>query len=57
MNEQERERHIKQNKICERLLLSCTSTYFCGKVAQEGFLFQGLLSLRIKYAPINKDLQ
>ena len=34
MNEQERERHIKQHKICERLLLSCTSTYFCGKVAQ-----------------------
>ena len=34
MNEQERERHIKQNKICERLLLSCTSTYFFGKVAQ-----------------------
>ena len=34
MNEQERERHIKQNKIRERLLLSCTSTYFFGEVAQ-----------------------
>ena len=34
MNEQEWERHIKQNKIRERLLLSCTSTYFFGEVAQ-----------------------
>ena len=34
MNKQERERHIKQNKICERLLLSCTNTYFFCKVAQ-----------------------
>lgn len=30
MNEQERERHIKQNKICERLLLSCTNKHFFG---------------------------
>ena len=30
LNEQEREGHIKQNKICERLLLSSTNTYFFG---------------------------
>ena len=30
VNEQERERHIKQNKICERLLLSCTNKHFFG---------------------------